>query len=91
MSDDGPGIPAHERERVQQRFVRLDASRATAGAGLGLALVRAVADLHGASLILEDNAPGLRVVVTFPPAPPRDEADVLPQKFADEFLGEAGC
>jgi len=66
VADDGPGIPTHERERVLQRFVRLDASRATLGTGLGLALVKAVADLHGASLTLEGTAPGLRAVLAFP-------------------------
>jgi signal transduction histidine kinase len=50
---------------VLERFVRLDASRTTHGSGLGLSLVAAVARLHGASLILGDNAPGLRVLLTF--------------------------
>ncbi len=68
VADDGPGIPPEARERVLRRFVRLDASRGTPGSGLGLALVRAVADLHGASLRLEDARPGLRVEVRFPPA-----------------------
>ncbi len=66
VEDDGPGIPETERERVLERFYRLDASRSTPGAGLGLSLVVAVADLHQADLTLEDNAPGLRVVLRFP-------------------------
>ena len=66
IADNGPGIPPDERGRVFGRFVRLDASRGTPGTGLGLALVKAVADLHGASVALEDNAPGLRVSVAFP-------------------------
>lgn len=61
VADTGPGIPAAERERVLERFVRLDADRSTPGNGLGLSLVDAVAKLHGASLRLEDNHPGLRV------------------------------
>ena len=68
MSDDGPGIPEADRERVLQRFVRLDASRSTAGTGLGLSFVAAVAALHDADLRLEDAGPGLRVVLAFPAA-----------------------
>jgi signal transduction histidine kinase len=67
IADDGPGIPEAERERVFRRFHRLDAARATPGAGLGLALVRAVAALHGMTVTLGDAAPGLRVRVTIPP------------------------
>ncbi len=66
VSDTGPGIPAGERERVLERFYRLDRSRNTPGSGLGLALVAAVARLHGAALRLEDAAPGLLVSLTFP-------------------------
>jgi signal transduction histidine kinase len=65
VADNGPGIPAADRERVLERFVRLDTSRTTPGNGLGLALVAAIVHLHGAELALEDNAPGLRVVIRF--------------------------
>ena len=65
VSDDGPGIPAADRGRVLQRLYRLDRSRGTPGHGLGLALVDGVAKLHSARLELADNAPGLRVAVTF--------------------------
>ncbi len=65
VADTGPGIPASEREKVFRRFYRLEASRTTQGSGLGLALVKAVADLHGASVELSDNHPGLRVTVRF--------------------------
>ena len=65
VADRGPGIPAEERERVLQRFVRLDRSRHTPGTGLGLSLVAAVARLHGARLRLEDNRPGLIVSLLF--------------------------
>ncbi|MGH6933054.1 MAG: hypothetical protein ACREEE_11545 [Dongiaceae bacterium] len=52
-----------------ERFVRLDASRSTPGSGLGLSLVAAIARLHGASLIFEDNQPGLKAMLRFrPPA-----------------------
>ncbi|MFD1982061.1 ATP-binding protein [Mesorhizobium newzealandense] len=66
VADNGPGIPADEREKVFQRLYRLDHSRSTPGSGLGLSLVRAIADLHGASIALEDCRPGLAVVVSFP-------------------------
>ena len=66
VADNGPGIPADMREKVLQRFVRLDAARASPGNGLGLSLVDAVARLHGARLVLEDNAPGLRISLEFP-------------------------
>ena len=69
IADTGPGIPAEDRERAKQRFVRLDSQRSTPGSGLGLSLVEAVARLHEARLALEDNAPGLRVTLTFKPAP----------------------
>ena len=66
VADNGPGIPAQEREKVFQRLYRLDHSRSTPGSGLGLSLVRAIADLHGASITLENCLPGLAVVVSFP-------------------------
>lgn len=66
VSDNGAGIPAEERARVFDRFYRLEKSRTTAGSGLGLSLVKAVAELHGATPIMLDNAPGVRVVVEFP-------------------------
>lgn len=66
VADNGPGIPAEEREKVFQRLYRLDHSRSTPGSGLGLSLVRAIADLHGASIALEDCEPGLAVAVGFP-------------------------
>ena len=63
VTDHGPGVPTPERERVLGRFVRLEASRSEPGSGLGLSLVAAVARLHGGTLKLEDNEPGLRVVL----------------------------
>lgn len=66
VTDRGPGVPASERERVLDRFVRLEASRSEPGSGLGLSLVAAVARLHGGTLRLEDNQPGLRVVLSLP-------------------------
>ena len=66
VADHGPGIPAVDRERVLRRFVRLDASRTRPGTGLGLSLVAAVARLLGGSVRLEDNAPGLRIILVLP-------------------------
>jgi signal transduction histidine kinase len=66
VADAGPGIPAGERERVTQRFARLDQSRSLPGSGLGLSLVKAVAELHRGTLELSDNAPGLRVSLRLP-------------------------
>ena len=65
VSDTGPGVPEGDRERVLARFVRLEASRSTPGTGLGLTLVKAIADLHNARLELSDNGPGLRVTIAF--------------------------
>jgi len=67
VADTGPGIPAADRPRVTERFVRLEASRNSPGTGLGLSLVAAVAHFHNAELMLEDNAPtGLKAVLRFP-------------------------
>jgi signal transduction histidine kinase len=63
VADDGPGIPEAERERVFDRFYRLDRSRTTAGSGLGLALVKAIATLHGLAIRLGDAGPGLEVTI----------------------------
>jgi signal transduction histidine kinase len=63
VADNGPGIPVHERTRVIERFYRVDASRGTPGVGLGLSVVSAVARLHGGTLTLDDNHPGLRATL----------------------------
>ena len=66
VSDDGPGIPEREYEAVFRRLYRVERSRTTPGSGLGLSMVKAIADLHGAKVSLADNRPGLRVIVEFP-------------------------
>ncbi|MFE3526806.1 ATP-binding protein [Streptomyces sp. NPDC059161] len=69
ISDDGPGIPAEERERVFDRFVRLDASRGrnSGSTGLGLAIAREIATAHGATIVLtEADGGGACAVVTLP-------------------------
>jgi signal transduction histidine kinase len=65
VEDNGPGIPADKREIVLGRRVRLDEARKFPGSGLGLSLVAAVTKLHGARLVLDDAAPGLRVSLKF--------------------------
>jgi len=66
VADRGPGIPAEFREKVKERFFRLDQSRHTPGIGLGLNLCDAVVRLHKGKLLLEDNNPGLRSVILLP-------------------------
>ena len=66
VADRGPGVAPEDRKRALQRFVRLEKSRSRPGSGLGLSLVAAVARLHGGSVRLEDNAPGLRAVLVLP-------------------------
>lgn len=70
VTDDGPGIPAADRRRVFERFVRLDEARARddGGSGLGLAIVAEVVRTHGGTVIVGDNHPGARFVVTLPAA-----------------------
>lgn len=75
VSDDGPGVAHGDRERILDRFVRLEESRTTPGSGLGLSLVAAIAKAHNAALRFEegiardDGSKGLRAVMDFPSAP----------------------
>jgi len=80
--DNGQGIPEEERAKVFRRFYRLEASRTTPGSGLGLALVAAVAELHGARISLSDQGPGLLVEVCFPAA---SLTGAEPAKITAEF------
>ena len=66
IADRGPGIAVAERSRVLDRFVRLEGARSRPGSGLGLSLAAAVVRLHAGSLRLEDNQPGLRVIIALP-------------------------
>jgi signal transduction histidine kinase len=66
VADSGPGIPVADRQRVLQRFTRLDQARSHAGNGLGLALVNAVVSQHHGKLTLDDNTPGLVVALELP-------------------------
>jgi signal transduction histidine kinase len=70
ITDDGPGIPVVDRERIFERFTRLDAARQRqhGGAGLGLAIVKSITDAHDASITVADSNGGARIVVTLPAA-----------------------
>jgi signal transduction histidine kinase len=65
IADDGVGIPADYRDKVFEKFFRLEQSRNTKGNGLGLSLVEAIAQIHNAQVILSDNHPGLQVCLRF--------------------------
>jgi signal transduction histidine kinase len=66
IADDGPGIPVVDRERIFERFTRLDAARQRqqGGAGLGLAIVKSIANEHDATITVADSNHGARIVVT---------------------------
>lgn len=83
IEDSGSGIPPEDRDRVLQRFVRLDDSRTTPGSGLGLSLVAGVAKLHRADLVLgESRWHGLKVTLSFP-LPDEDHATTRDSAPAD--------
>jgi signal transduction histidine kinase len=69
VADNGPGIPAEDRQRILQPFVRLERDREQVGSGLGLSLVAAVVRLHRGSIELGDNNPGLIVRCRLPLVP----------------------
>ncbi len=66
IADTGPGVPERDRDRITQRFVRLDRARTTTGHGLGLNLVAAITAAHHGQLVIEDNYPGLRATISLP-------------------------
>jgi signal transduction histidine kinase len=68
VSDDGPGIPPHQREVVFERFARLDTARDkdTGGTGLGLPIAKEIAEQHGGMLAIEDSEQGARFVLRVP-------------------------
>lgn len=65
IADNGTGIAEEEREKVFRRFHRLEQSRTTPGNGLGLSIVAAIVELHGGTITLADNHPGLKVIISF--------------------------
>ncbi len=84
VADRGPGVAAADRTRVLDRFVRLEGARSRPGSGLGLSLAAAVARMHGGTVELEDNEPGLRVRLTLP----ADQAPLLLRAAADGGVHE---
>lgn len=68
VADNGAGVPDADRARIAQRFVRLDKGRSGPGHGLGLNLVATIVRAHGSALRIEDNRPGLRILLIFPVA-----------------------
>ncbi|WP_230394783.1 ATP-binding protein [Plantactinospora alkalitolerans] len=94
VTDDGPGIPAEDRDRVFDRFTRLDDARArdAGGAGLGLAIVRQLVRRQGGTVTLSDAAPGLRVEVRLPagerPTAPRPPVQPAPGDDGQRAPGE---
>jgi signal transduction histidine kinase len=85
VADRGPGIAFDDRERALRRFVRLEQSRSLPGTGLGLSLVAAVARLHRGVVTLEDNEPGLRVVLALPLAIPAANVAELGEEKTSEL------
>jgi signal transduction histidine kinase len=65
VSDNGPGVSTAERDRIFDRFYRAARDPGVPGVGLGLALVSAIANLHGIAVAAEGNGPGLRIVMRF--------------------------
>jgi signal transduction histidine kinase len=94
VTDDGPGIPAEDRDRVFDRFTRLDDARArdAGGAGLGLAIVQQLVRRQGGTVTLSDAAPGLRVEVRLPagerPTAPRPPVQPAPVDEGQRAPGE---
>jgi signal transduction histidine kinase len=71
VSDDGPGVPAAESERIFEPYVRVGEGRGAGGLGLGLAICRRIVEAHGGSIRVEDRAPGGSRFVFTLPAPAR--------------------
>jgi len=67
VSDNGPGVPPEEHEKLFRRFYRQEASRTRPGYGLGLSLAAAIAELHGGGIrIVRDQRPGLWLLISLP-------------------------
>ena len=97
VTDSGPGIPQGDVERAADRFFRGESARNTPGFGLGLTLVRAVAQLHGGTLALLPAAPGLQAVLSLPVVGdadreelPRRQALPAPSEYENVAVGRPG-
>ncbi|MDT0545064.1 MULTISPECIES: HAMP domain-containing sensor histidine kinase [Streptomyces] len=92
VRDDGPGIPPADRERVFDRFTRLDdaRSRDAGGSGLGLAIVREIVTRHGGRASVEDGGPGARLVLRLPVSPPGGRPDDRPGRSVRRYTPPAG-
>lgn len=92
VEDDGPGVPADDRERIFQPFVRLDAARSrdAGGIGLGLALARRAARAHDGELLVEDSPLGGACFVWTVPLPPERRRSTLEKLTGTFFGGERG-
>jgi signal transduction histidine kinase len=90
VADSGPGIAAPDKDKVFRRFYRGEQSRTTPGSGLGLTLVRAIADLHDADISLLDNEPGLKVIVTFPAAAAEEQTIQRRGAHSLAYVAEVG-
>jgi signal transduction histidine kinase len=87
VADRGPGIPESRLAEAVRRFGRLDLSRSEEGAGLGLALAKAIAHLHDGKLVLQDNAPGLFAALQLPIR----ARGVEPPHSATDRTGDSGA
>lgn len=96
VTDNGPGVPLAEHDLIFRRFHRSQASQSISGSGLGLSLVKAVADLHDIAVRAEDAAPGLRIVMRFPVnidaelTEVRGSATILGKTQNEEVAGDPG-
>jgi signal transduction histidine kinase len=70
VEDNGPGIPVSEREKVFDRFYRLHTATNCTGSGLGLSIVKEIAERHGATVSLQagETGPGCKFIVKFKPS-----------------------
>ncbi len=85
VADRGPGIPSAERDRVLQRFYRMEKSRTVDGSGLGLSLVAAIMTLHGFMLRIGDADPGCVVQITCPDVLPGAVTETVSDATKTEF------
>ncbi len=91
VSDDGPGVPASDRDKVVKRFVRLERSRTSPGSGLGLSLVSAIARAHGAKLLLKDATPSIVDKTARPSRPKKRSRTAAIATTRERILADASA